>query len=52
MWPASERRRHWIAGGKEEARKDQDGCGGINVEIEKLNGGADQAREKHLPWRV
>src|ERR1700722_2019080 len=33
---------------EEEARENQDGRGGVNVEIKKLDGGADQAGEKNL----
>ena len=34
--------------GEKESGKNQDGGGGVNVEIEKLDGGADQAGEKNL----
>ena len=33
---------------EEEARKNQDGRSGVNIEIKKLDGGADQAGEKNL----
>ncbi len=36
-----------VRGGEEEFREDQNGGGGVDVEVEKLDGGADEACEQH-----
>jgi len=37
---------------KEEAGKDQHGGGGVDVEVEELDGGADEAGEEDLVWGI
>ena len=47
-WPATAAsRRAGSRGGKEQLRKHQHGGGGVDVEIEELDRGADQAGEQH-----
>jgi hypothetical protein len=40
------------AAGKKSFRKDDDRGGGINVEVEELDGGADETGEEHLRGRI
>jgi hypothetical protein len=44
-----QRRRGRVRRRKEQLRKHQDRGGGVDVEVEELDGGADQAREEHAP---
>src|SRR5262249_2157709 len=37
---------------KEQPREDEDGCGGIDVEVEELDSGADETCKQHLSGAV
>ena len=50
--PARQGRRRGVGGREEQPRKHQHRRGGVDVEVEELDGGADQAGEQHLLRRV
>ena len=41
-----------IGRGEEEAREDEHGGRGVDVEVEELDGGADEASKENLSWSV